>query len=84
MKSSLGFVILVSKLFPVVLVMLIPASYESGAQVAANKTVKCDSVYINQKYKYHRNTFCVNGCKFLSLIPKWFDCRTCRIIKCFE
>lgn len=41
-------------------------------------------MYINQKYKYHRSTFCVNGRKFLSLIPKLFDCRTCRIIKCFE
>lgn len=45
MKPCLGFVILGSKLFPVVLVMSIPASYKSGAQVAANKTVKCDSVY---------------------------------------
>lgn len=44
-KPSLGFVILDSKLFPVVLVMSIPASYESGAQVTVNKTVKCDRVY---------------------------------------
>ncbi len=46
--------------------------------------VPCLTLYINQKYKYHRTTFCVNGCTFLSLIPKWFDCSICRIIKCFE
>ncbi len=26
----------------------------------------------------------MNGRTFLSLIPKWFDCSICRIIKCFE
>ncbi len=46
--------------------------------------VPCLTLYINQKYKYHRSTFCVNGRTFLSLIPKWFDCSICRIIKCFE